>query len=73
MADNVVDFGGITTLDIDPERVLKAAIGQLESVIIIGITKDGEEYFASSVANGPSVLWDLERAKLKLLQVQYED
>ena len=69
VADNVVDFNGITKLDLDPERVLAKAAGKLQSVVIIGETKDGDEYFASSVADGGSVLWMIERAKLKLLRV----
>jgi hypothetical protein len=40
----------------------------LAYVIIIGETDDGEFYFASSKASGPDVLWDLEKAKLVLLQ-----
>lgn len=64
----VLDFPGITTLDLDPDRMLARAAGELATVIIIGETKDGEEYFASSVASGPEVLWALERAKLKLLR-----
>lgn len=69
MKDNVVDFPGITKLDLDPERVLKAASGELTEVVILGFTKDGDEYFASSKADGGSVLWHLERAKLKLLNI----
>jgi hypothetical protein len=64
---NVIRFTGPTKLDLDPDRVLESAIGELEDVIIIGYAKDGSEYFASSKADGGHVLWHLERAKLKLL------
>lgn len=65
---NVVTLPVVTTLPLNPERVLSAAIGaELTEVVVIGYTKDGTEYFASSVADGGSVLWHLERAKLKLL------
>ena len=72
MSDNVIPFNGITSLDIDPDMVLDEAKG-LESVIVIGYTKDGEEYFSSSVADGGEVLWQLERSKLKLLTIELDD
>ena len=69
MSDNVVDFDGITKLDLDPDRVLEGAKGQLEAVIVIGYTSDGEEYFASSKADGGTTLWLLERCKKQLLEM----
>lgn len=69
MTDNVIPFGGITRLDIDPDRVLTGAVGKLECVVIVGLGKDGEEYFASSMADGADALWYLERCKKKLLEV----
>jgi hypothetical protein len=69
MIENVVDFNGITTLDLDPDRVLKAALGKLSSVLVLGEMEDGSEYFASSMSDGPNNLWLLERAKLKLLRI----
>lgn len=65
---NVVDLNVITTLPLDPDRVLQGAVGKLDRVIVIGIDKDGEEYFASSEADGGTAVWDLERAKIKLLR-----
>lgn len=63
----VVDLPVITTLDLDPDRLLQKAISQMQRVLIIGIDKDGEEYFASSVADGGTALWDMERARFKLM------
>ena len=64
----VVDFNGITTLDLDPQRVLDAAKKEeLDGVVILGYTKDGKEYFASSYADGPEVNWLIDRVKAKLL------
>lgn len=68
MSADVIDFTGSTTLDIDPDRILQSAIGQMDQVVLIGWDKDGQEYFASSVSDGGTVLWHLERAKLKLLR-----
>lgn len=72
MSNNVVDFNGVTRLNSDPDRVLNKAIGELSDVII-GYTKDGEEYFGSSIANGGTVNWLLDRTKLKLLRVADDD
>ena len=66
----VIPFTGITKLDLPPDAILESAIGQLEGVAIMGWTPDGEEYFASSYADGGTVLWLLERMKLRLLQVE---
>ena len=67
---NVIDLPVVTSLDHDPARILaKACDEKFKSVVIVGVTEDGEEYFASSAADGADVLWYLERAKLKLLQV----
>lgn len=58
-----------TRLDIPAERVLNgAAEAKLERVVVLGYDADGEEYFASSIADGGSVLWLLERLKLRLLR-----
>lgn len=66
----VVVLPVITRLDISPERVLKVALESgMTQVVVLGYTADGEEYFASSVANGSEILWMLERAKLKLLSM----
>lgn len=70
MNDNVVNFSGITKLDMPADRILEAAKGTLDGgVILIGYDNDGDEYFASSIANGPDVLWLLERMKIKLLGI----
>lgn len=66
----VVDFPGVTRLPTDPYRIIKRACqAELTSVVILGFDKDGNEFFAASDADGGTVLWHLERAKLKLLQV----
>lgn len=65
----VVDLPVITSLDLDPQRVLAAAVkAEMTQVIIIGYDKDGDEYFSSSVSDGADALWHLERAKLRLLK-----
>lgn len=65
---DVVDFNAITNQDLDPNKVLTAAIDQLDSVVLIGYDKNGNEYFASSIADGADVVWLLERLKFVLMQ-----
>lgn len=68
---NVIDLPVITNLDLDPQRVLTKALdaGLTGGVVILGYDKDGDEYFASSISDGSSVLWLMERLKMKLLNV----
>jgi len=44
----------------------------MEGVVIMGWDKDGEEYFASSYADGGTVLWLAERMKKLLMEVANE-
>ena len=64
---DIFEFNGVTRLDLDPDRLLQAAVGRLESVVIVGYDKDGREFFASSVADGAESLWMLQRGAHKLL------
>lgn len=74
MSAEIIELQTVTTLDLPPERILRAAAdASLQSVIVIGYDQDGGEYFASSLASGPEVLWALERAKMKLLQIEGDD
>lgn len=70
MADeNVVFLNQVTRLDIPADRVLESAVGKLEGAIVIGYTHDGDEYFASSYADGGDALWLVERFKKMLLSI----
>jgi hypothetical protein len=67
----VVFLNNVTSIDLPADRVIENAIGKLKSVVIIGYTEDGEEeYFASSIADGGTVLWLMERTKQALLNVE---
>lgn len=69
----IVSFPGITKLDVPVERILdKARTANLSEVVVIGTDSDGDFYFASSQAGGHDVLWLLERAKHKLMQISDE-
>jgi hypothetical protein len=69
MGNKVVNFPGVTRLDLPADRVLEGATGELDQVVVIGYHKDGSEYFASSIADGGTVNWLLDRMKLSLLEV----
>lgn len=68
MSDNVVNLNVVTRLDLPPERILNAALeADLSEVVIIGRDQDGNEYFASSIADGADVVWLAQRMTLKLV------
>lgn len=70
---DVVPLGGITKLDLPPERVLNAALeADLSEVIIMGRDQEGNEYFASSIADGADVVWLAERMKIQLIRGEFE-
>ena len=41
-----------------------------DGVVVLGFDDDGELCFASSIADGGTVIWLLEQAKLALLNVE---
>jgi len=62
----------MTKLDIPVEKVLAgAANGKLAIAVVIGVTEEGEEYFASSDADAAEQLWLIERFKFYLMH-QYD-
>lgn len=65
-------FPGITVKDHDPDVMLRLAQGQLTEVVILGFDKNGELFFSSNVADGGTVLWLMEKAKLMLMKVGAE-
>ena len=70
----VIELPVITTLDISAERVIRgAAEADLEEVIIIGVDKDGDFYLAFSRADAGTIIFHLEKAKLRLLGVCDDD
>lgn len=67
---NVVELQVVTRLDVPVERILaRATEAALTEVVVVGLKPDGKFYFASSKADGGDVLWLLEIAKKRLLEV----
>lgn len=69
MPGDVIPLGCVTRLDLPADRVLEGAVGRMEGVVLVGYDKDGDFYFASTYADGGTVLWLLEQCKKKLLEV----
>lgn len=68
----IILFTGVTRLDLSPDTVLEQAKGKMDGIVILGWAKsefEGDEplYFASSYADGGTVLWLLEQCKKTLL------
>lgn len=65
--ENVVYL--ISSSDVPADRVLRAAIGQLESVVITGWCHDGTHYGASSKADAGDILFLIEALKQQVIRV----
>jgi len=71
VSKKIITFDGVTRLDIPASRVLEQALeAEIETAVIVGWDKDGEFYFASSVAGGADVVWLMEKAKKRLLEIE---
>lgn len=68
----VIPLGVVTRIDLPPDEILERAKGKVEGVVMIGFDKDNSFYFDSSYADGGTVLWLLERAKQRLMEVSDE-
>lgn len=67
----IIDFPGETLSEIPTNLVLEAAKGKLETVIVIGLDADGNEYFASSTSYNAHVIWLMECIKNNILNGVY--
>lgn len=72
MTDNVLMFPGTDVIEVteamgprlEVERILDGAMEHnLQDVVVVGTTKDGSTYFASSSGDPRNVLWDLQKAE----------
>ena len=66
--NNIIVGNFQTTADIDPDEVAKAAVGELDVIVLIGVDKSGEDYYASSIGSIADILYLLERYKKSLLE-----
>jgi hypothetical protein len=61
MAD-VVGFPGLTTAEMPSDKVLSAAIGQIESAVVVGIDSTGALYVAAADGDSDRAIGLLLRA-----------
>lgn len=67
---NVQVLGGVTSNDIDPTAILAGAHNaELDIVVVVGLRKDGREYFASSCADAAEGMYHLQRGIYKLNRI----
>lgn len=68
---DVVNLGCTTSNEIPADKVLVAAIGELDAVVVLGYKKGSkEEYFAASFPTKEATLWLLERCKRQVLALE---
>lgn len=67
---NIIQFRGITKLDLDPDIVLENLKGKLDRFVLIGYDKEGEYFFSSTMGDGGDVLWLTEKLKMQLMNVE---
>lgn len=60
---------GTSSKDSDPNRILAAAYGNLDEVVIAGTDREGNFWFSSSVADGGNILWLIEHLKMQLMGI----
>ena len=69
MTDNVINMGKWINEYVCPEDVLESINSEsLETIIIIGKDKNGNDYFASSHADAAVILFEIEMFKAKLIE-----
>jgi len=56
-----------------PEALFKAAEGKLSDVIVMGITKENDLYFTSTLTDKAKLILILEQFKFELLAGVYDD
>lgn len=67
--ENVVNLYEYTNDEVPPNDVLMGVINaQMDVVVVIGYTKEGGEYFASSTGNHETTNWLLDVAKMRLMK-----
>jgi len=70
--NNNVEFIGQAAED--PDNVLRQAVGELESVVVIGYDKDGEVSIAASTnIDRANINWLLDYAKRACLDLEKEE
>lgn len=69
MTAKIIPIGGITRLDLEPDVILENLKGKLQGFVLCGYTKEGEEFFSSTYADGGDALWLMKRCEKALLSI----
>lgn len=72
MTAEIIQFTGITKLDLEADAVLENLKGKLDGFVYAGYAADGSEVFGSTYADGRTNLWLMERLKAQLLATKPE-
>ena len=73
MADsNVISYPFSPGQDIDPDQVLRGAIGNTKTVLILGYADDGALFVAGSTADKARLNYLVDRFKHKLLNGDFD-
>lgn len=65
---NVIDFARALDGGVEPSAVLqKATEVDLETVMVMGWTKEGYLWMGSSTAEGPELIWLMELVKKEIM------
>ena len=73
MNDNLIELSGQTHLDIDPERILDHASGELDEVVVVGWCKNGDLYTASSTGDIAKMLLLCKSLEKNILDNFFEE
>lgn len=73
MSAEIIVLDVPTTLDLPPDRVLEAAKGKLENVMLVGFTPEGELYIAASMSDRAEMNWLADKLKMELLSAPRGD
>lgn len=70
LGPNVVIMSpNVTSLDLTPARVLQMAFdAELESVVVVGYDKLGNEYYAATAGDPAETIWLFERSKHRIMR-----
>ena len=63
----ILEFNGMTTLDIPAKKVLDGA-KHCKDVIVVGRDENGDMHFGSSMGNAAEILWLLEVCKAYIME-----
>lgn len=71
--DNVVQFPGYTSEQLDPDTVLENNKGRFSNMLLIGEDLDGDYLFCSNTPDREKLLMIVEQFKLSLLLGDFGD